>query len=238
MAMASARGWPVWKQVVVGVAGLAFAGGVLQLPWRPALGLLGLLTLGTVLLAVDAWGLRSRVPLVRSENDMHVVVGWGLLGSLLLCVALLAVLSAQGRSAPAGTAASGLSSPSAGPTTTPPPAETPVPVVRPPSSTPTPTRVATRRRTPSPSLTLVTFLNGPLSAHRDQLVTLRVRTAPQTKCSIDIGYPSAPELDPTTSDASGNVSWSWRLVGPAPSGTWPTAVSCSGRSATTQIVVS
>src|SRR5690349_19819801 len=70
------RSWPPWKQVLVIAASIVGVAFVAQIPWRPALGLLGLLTLATVLLAADTWGLQNRVPFMRSEHP--AAGGWSL----------------------------------------------------------------------------------------------------------------------------------------------------------------
>jgi hypothetical protein len=239
-AIADVRGWPVRKRVVVATATLAGVGCAVELSVRPALGLLGLVTLATVGAAVDARRPRGRVPLLRSENAAHVLAGWALVGGLWTGSALLVLLT-EGPFSPAGGLVSSRSSPPAQAATaaaTPTPADTPIPAVQSPATTPTPTPPPTPRSTPTPSSPQLTFLNAPLSTHRGRSVTLRARTTPRTACSIDVGYTSAPELDLATSDAGGRVSWTWRVGGTAPSGTWPVTVSCGGTRATTQVIVS
>ena len=105
-----------------------------------------------------------------------------------------------------------------------------------PSPTPTTTLPAAGRpsQRPNPALT---FVGVPLSAQQGQTVTLDVRTAPNTDCSIDIAYPSALELDPATSDGTGNVSWTWRVGKHVQPGSWPITVSCRSGNASTQITV-
>lgn len=68
-------------------------------------------------------------------------------------------------------------------------------------------------------------------------MTLRIETAPNTDCSIDVGYPSELELDSATSDTTGNVSWTWRVGKHVQPGSWPITVSCGTSTARTQITV-
>jgi hypothetical protein len=243
-AVADVRGWPVEKQVVVGAATLIGVFCAVQLPWRPALGLFGLLTLAATALGVDALGLRRHVPLLRSREPLHVLAGWGAIGALLMISALLALVG-HGLGSPAGQLAARQSTPApqaTGPTVTPVPPGTPLPIADEPSptpsSTPSPKPSATPRPTPTPALSPVTFRNAPLSARGGRPVTLRVHATPLTSCSIDIGYPGAPNLDAATTDASGDVNWTWRVGIQTPSGSYPVTVTCGGPSATTQIVVS
>jgi len=104
--------------------------------------------------------------------------------------------------------------------------------------TPTTIPVVAAPVTPRPTAQPVSFLNAPLSAQRSQTVTLRVKTAPNTACSIDVGYPSGTELDSAISDGAGNVSWTWRVGRHVPPGTWPIVVSCQPGTASTYITVS
>lgn len=120
---------------------------------------------------------------------------------------------------------------------TPPRTPATVPAVAAPP-TPTTIPVVSAPVTPRPTAQPVSFLNAPLSAQRSQTVTLRVRTAPNTACSIDVGYPSETELDSAISDGAGNVSWTWRVGSRVPPGTWPITVSCRTGTASTYITVS
>jgi hypothetical protein len=167
----------------------------------------------------------------------------GLAVVLSLC-SVLAVL-AQAPAAPSGELSSVRSAPpgpAASREPSPPGAATPLPAVQTPEPTPTltPTPSPTPTVSPSPSPVAVAFLNAPLSARRNRSnpVTLRARTTPRLTCTIAIGYTDAPQLDPDTADSSGNVSWSWRVGGSAPVGTWPITVTCGAAKATTQITVS
>ena len=190
--------------------------------------------------AID--GVRSR--LLRRQAA-GVLAGSTLVGGLIAIAALLVLLSHVVSSAHGGLASG--QRPVATPAGTSAPRESPiVPVVQAPVGVPSPTPQVSPSpqvspmptSTSSPPPALVTFLNAPLAAHRGRSVSLQVRTTPVTTCTIVLGYPSAPRLDPATSDAGGAVSWTWRVAGPAPAGTWPVTVACGGTSATTQLVVS
>ncbi len=223
------RNWPVRTQLVAGIACLVSVIWILQTPWRPTLGLLGFVTLATVILATDAWGVRSRLPLLRSQNPRVAAGGWGVIGGLVLVTTILAAVAPSSpsssrqhprpSSAPFQTATSSL-----------------VPVT--PSPPPSPIPVAAPRTTPEPSSPAVSLLNAPLSVQRSQTVTLHVETAPNTDCSIDVGYPSGPDLDSATSDDTGNLSWTWRVGKHVQQGSWPITVSCDTGTASTQITVS
>jgi hypothetical protein len=222
------RNWPIRTQLLAAIACLVSVIWILQTLWRPTLGLLGFVTLGTVILATDAWGVRSRLPLLRSENRRVAAGGWGVIGSLVLVTTILAAVAPSSPSSsrqhprpssPFQTATSSL-----------------MPVT--PSPPPSPLPVAAPRTTPEPSSPAVSLLNAPLSVQRSQTVTLRVETAPNTDCSIDVVYPSGPELDSATSDDTGNLSWTWRVGKHVQPGSWPITVSCGTGTASTQITVS
>ncbi len=101
-------------------------------------------------------------------------------------------------------------------------------------STPTPAPARQPRRAPP----AVTFLDAPLSARLGQRVTLQAQAEPNTECSIQIGYAGAPVLGTATSDSSGGVSWTWRVSGRAPTGTWPITVACGSRTGSTSLILS
>src|SRR5215813_8007177 len=215
------RSWPPWKQVLaiaVSLVGVAF---VAQTPWRPALGLLGLLTLATVLLAADTWGLQSLVPFMRSEHSLLAGGAWGVIGGVLLLVAILALVGP------------GLSSSS--PRSAPLMAPRPSPVSLAPTPATIPVTVPGVTATPTPES--VTFLDAPLFVERGHTATLHAQTAPDTDCSIEVGYPSPPELDEATSDGNGIVSWSWKVGKRVEPGSWPITVSCRTGPGSTQITV-
>jgi hypothetical protein len=83
----------------------------------------------------------------------------------------------------------------------------------------------------------VTFLNAPVSARPGQPATLRVRSEANIRCSIVVidpsGQSSVQALDPKTTDAAGDVEWTW-LVDPSTApGQWPITVTCGAASGRT-----
>ncbi len=218
------RGWPVWKQVLVGEACLISAVLVVLTPWKPTLGLLGLLTLATIILLTDALDLQSRVPILRSDRPLVVAGGWAVISALLVVIAVFALVRPSSFLPSRDRSATLFAPPAhpAQPSTLTSPSPLTIPAAAP-SATPTPA---------------VTFLEAPLVAERGKTVTLSVLTAPNTECSIDVGYPSGPELDEVRSDVGGNVSWTWRVGKRVPAGSWPITVSCRTGTASTQITVS
>ena len=94
---------------------------------------------------------------------------------------------------------------------------------------------------PVAAQTTVAFVHAPITAARGLPATLQVRTAPNTPCSIEVDYKSGPSkaagLGPATSDAAGNVSWTWIVGGNTTVGAWPITVTCGNGSAQTQINV-
>lgn len=226
------RSWPRWQLIVAAIACVVGVVLLVLAPWRPWLGLLGLLMVATVILALDAWGLRRRTPLLRSGNARYVAGGWGLVGGCLLVTATLALLP---QSPPSHRQAARASAPPPAALTGPLGTTSPAPVTPSPTPSPIPSRPPATRSTAKPLS--VAFLNAPLSAHPRQQVTLRVLTAPNTGCSISVAYPSAPSLGSATSDGAGNVSWAWRVSNQAPAGSWPIRVSCGGATASTVITV-
>jgi hypothetical protein len=161
----------------------------------------------------------------------------GLVGGVVVCAALLALLAHGLASNPWRARPDALAPPGqgVGPAATGPPAGTPVPD-RTASTTPRPSPNATPRGAPAPAS--VTFVNAPLTVHHGDSPTLEVRTTPGTTCTVDLGYPSAPQLAPATSSAGGSVSWTWRVTGRPVTGTYTLAVSCGGATGTTRIVLS
>lgn len=215
------RTWPTWKKflaIAVSLVGVAL---VAQTPSRPALGLLGLLTLATVLLAADTWGLQRRVPFLRSEHPLLAGGAWGVIGGLLLLAAIIALVGPGPSSSSHGSAT--LMAPRPSP-------------VAPASAPPTiPVTAPSANATPTPES--VVFLDAPLYVERGHIASLHAQTAPDSDCSIQVGYPSPPELDEATSNGSGIVSWSWRVGKRVEPGSWPITVSCRTGTGTTQITV-
>lgn len=219
------RGWPVRKQVVVGAACFVSAFLVLLTPWEPTLGLLGLIALASVILLTDALDLQSRVPILRSDRPLVAAAGWAVISALLLVAAIFVLVRPSSFLPSRERSATNLFAPPAVPVR-PSALTSPQPLTIPATAPPA---------TPPPA---VAFLEAPLAAARGQTVTLGALTAPNTECSIDVGYPSGPQLESVRSDAAGNVSWTWRVGKRVPAGSWPITVSCRSGTASTQIVVS
>jgi hypothetical protein len=62
--------------------------------------------------------------------------------------------------------------------------------------------------------------------------TLTAKTSPNASCSITVYYKSGASeaigLEPKTADASGMVSWTWKVASRTTSGTWKIVVICNG----------
>lgn len=107
------------------------------------------------------------------------------------------------------------------------------------AASPTPSQA----ESPSPvaAQTVVTFVNAPLTVRRGSNATLKVKTAGNTSCSIEVDYKSgasnAAGLVTKNSDAAGNVSWTWKVGSNTTPGTWPITVTCGDGSAQTHITV-
>jgi micrococcal nuclease len=95
--------------------------------------------------------------------------------------------------------------------------------------------------TPAAAPTKVVFVNAPLTVAHGQNATLKVKTAPNTSCSIEVDYKSGPSsatgLVTKNSDGAGNVSWTWKVGTNTTRGAWPITVTCGDKSAETHITV-
>jgi hypothetical protein len=82
----------------------------------------------------------------------------------------------------------------------------------------------------------VTFTNMS-SAEPGGRVIVAVRARPNTLCSIvavdSSGLSTVQGLDPKTTDAAGNVGWSWSVDTGATAGRWPITVTCGATSGRT-----
>jgi hypothetical protein len=79
----------------------------------------------------------------------------------------------------------------------------------------------------------VTFLDAPVSALPGHIATLRVHADANTRCSIvvvDSTGSNVPGLDPKTTDAAGNVDWTWSVDRSTTTGRWPITVTCGAAS--------
>jgi hypothetical protein len=87
----------------------------------------------------------------------------------------------------------------------------------------------------------VNFVNAPLTARPGQATTLIARTSPNLACTIEVDYKSGPShaqgLVPKTSDARGNIAWTWIVGTRTTPGQWPISVTCGSASSQTYINV-
>jgi outer membrane biosynthesis protein TonB len=123
------------------------------------------------------------------------------------------------------------STPKPTPAPTPRPTAPPAPKATPtPKPTPAPTPRPTPVPTAKPSLALAfTSLTSPVA--RGSLATATVTTKAGASCSIVVEYKSGPShaagLGPTTANASGIASWTWKVGTSTTLGGWPVTVTCS-----------
>lgn len=110
-----------------------------------------------------------------------------------------------------------------------------------PAPTPPPTSTPTTNASPVAVQTTVRFVNAPLTTSRGSYATLKVKTAANTSCSIEVDYKSGPSkaagLGTKSSDGAGNVSWTWKVGATTTRGSWPITVTCGDASAQTYIKV-
>jgi micrococcal nuclease len=148
------------------------------------------------------------------------VVASRLVKTLLLAAAVLGVVACGDTTAPATTQSE------ASPST---------------SAAATPTATAKASPPASPAGAVLTFVNAPLTVGRGSNATLQAKTAPNTSCSIEVDFKSGPSkaagLGAATSDAAGNVSWTWKVGANTTPGSWPIIVTCGSASAQTAINV-
>ncbi|MGZ4163536.1 MAG: stalk domain-containing protein [Tumebacillaceae bacterium] len=87
--------------------------------------------------------------------------------------------------------------------------------------------------TPSPT-SAVKIVSVVSPVHRNGVETVVAHVPPGTTASIEVDYKSGPSqaagLDEKTADASGNVSWSFKVGGNTTLGSWPVTVSDNGAS--------
>jgi micrococcal nuclease len=110
-----------------------------------------------------------------------------------------------------------------------------------PAASAIPTASPPATASPVTAQTVVTFLNAPLTVAHGQNATLKVRTAANTSCSIEVDYSSGPSsaagLAAKTSDGAGKVSWTWKVGTNTTRGSWPITVTYGRGSAQTHITV-
>ena len=149
-----------WKQLVAILGYLIIAAWIVQIPTRPALGMLGFLSLAAVWLASNAFGLRTKVPVFRSANRLAAAGVWTALAIAIFVTAALAQPPASNPNTGVGTGPSVSPSPSSlaqaispSPATQPSAAATPSPSPKPsptPSPTPSPSPAPPSQTSPPP----------------------------------------------------------------------------------------
>jgi hypothetical protein len=87
----------------------------------------------------------------------------------------------------------------------------------------------------------VTITQEPGAVRRGATASVAARTAPHQSCSIVVEYKSGPSkaagLVPKAANASGDVSWSWKVGTRKTRGDWPVIITCRRASATTYVTV-
>jgi hypothetical protein len=99
---------------------------------------------------------------------------------------------------------------------------------------PFPTRIL------APSGAKITITKHPGTVRRGATASVAITTAAKASCSITVRYKSGPSkaqgLGPKQANASGVVSWSWKVGTRTTSGSWPVIIACNGQG-TAQTVV-
>jgi competence protein ComEC len=76
----------------------------------------------------------------------------------------------------------------------------------------------------------IVSVTSPVS--KGSTASLTAKTSPNASCSITVYYKSGPSeasgLGPKTADASGMVSWTWKVGASTTAGTWRIVVNCNG----------
>jgi len=110
------------------------------------------------------------------------------------------------------------------PSTPTPEPSTPTPL--PPTPTPEPPTP-----TPAPAALSVEIVSVTSPVSQGANATAVAQTSPGANCSITVTYKSGPSkaqgLVPKTADASGQVSWTWKVGTNTTPGDWPIDITCS-----------
>lgn len=87
----------------------------------------------------------------------------------------------------------------------------------------------------------VSITKHPGTVRRGATASVAAKTSAKIGCTIAVQYKSGPSkaasLKPKTSDASGNVSWSWKVDSKTTPGSWPVIITCGGATARTTVTV-
>ena len=166
------------------------------------------------------------VPSLRPSTSRVAAVGWA--AATLASFVIAACQADQNTGVGGGAPSSSSPDRSAAPTAT----ATATPVAATPTPVPAP---------PAAPVASVNFVNAPLTARPGQATTLIVKTSPNIGCTIEVDYKSGPShaqgLVPKTSDAGGNVAWTWIVGTRTTPGQWPISVTCGSASNQTYINV-
>jgi hypothetical protein len=110
----------------------------------------------------------------------------------------------------------------------------PPPPSQPPAATPTTKPIP-------PQQTTLTITKAPGIVSPGSNASVSAKTAPNASCSIDVEYKSgsstAAGLYDKQADASGFVSWTWKVGTRTTPGDWPVYITCNGVTATTYVQV-
>jgi micrococcal nuclease len=87
----------------------------------------------------------------------------------------------------------------------------------------------------------VTITKHPGTVRRGATASVAAKTSARIGCTITVQYKSGPSkaagIVPKTSDASGNVSWSWKVGTNTTPGSWSVIITCGGATARTIVTV-
>ena len=159
-----------WKQVVGALGYIVIIAWILQIGTNPPLGILGLLSLASVGLATNAFGVRLKLPAFNSPNRLWAGTAWAVLAGAMFVTAALAdpspgnsnlgvgtgpsessspVAIAPARSSPTSSSAKASVTPSPKPSTKPSQKPSPRPA---PKASPRPTPTSTHKPSPPPPM--------------------------------------------------------------------------------------
>lgn len=81
----------------------------------------------------------------------------------------------------------------------------------------------------------------PGSVGRNRNATVTVKTKPNGSCTMSVLYKSGPSkaasVGTRKANASGVVSWTWKVGGNTTKGTWPVVINCAGATVRTSVTV-
>jgi peptidoglycan hydrolase-like protein with peptidoglycan-binding domain len=87
----------------------------------------------------------------------------------------------------------------------------------------------------------ITLVQAPGTVARNSTATVTARSAPGTSCWINVqdqnGAITVAGLGQKQADATGLVSWSWKVASSTAPGTWPITIVCGGATVSTSVTV-